>query len=77
MAPISFLFLLTGIWLHVEGDNTPLFDGNGYVTGTDRDGTLIPEMKKFMAAAEARNIVVIFVLWNGAVLRNQVLKKSH
>ena len=61
-----------GIWLHIEGDNTPLFNGDGYVTGTDRDGTLIPEMKKYLDAAQARNILVVFVLWNGAVLRNQV-----
>ena len=58
--------------MHIEGDNTPLFNGDGYVTGTDRDGTLIPEMKKYLDAAQARNILVVFVLWNGAVLRNEV-----
>ena len=42
------------------------------MTGTDRDGTLIPEMKKYLDAAQARNILVVFVLWNGAVLRNEV-----
>lgn len=61
-----------GIWLHIEGDNTPNFDGNGFVTGPDRDGTLISDMKKYLDAAQARNILIIFVLWNGAVLRNQV-----
>jgi len=38
----------------------------------DRDGTLISDMKKYLDAAQARDILVVFVLWNGAVLRNQV-----
>ena len=60
-----------GVWLHVEGDNTPYYDANGYVLGPDRTGTLIPDMKLFLDSAKANNILVIFVLWNGALLRNQ------
>ncbi|XP_057369994.1 mannan endo-1,4-beta-mannosidase-like [Daphnia carinata] len=59
------------VWLHVEGDNTPSYDANGYITAPDRTGTLIPDMKLFLDTAKANNILVIFVLWNGALLRNQ------
>ena len=65
-----YSFLL-GIWLHVEGDNTPAYDGNGFVTGPDRTGTMINDMKAFLDYAQTKNIVVIFALWNGAYLRNQ------
>lgn len=61
----------TGHWLHVEGDNTPAYDSNGFVTGPDRTGTMINEMRSFLDFAQSKNILVIFVLWNGAVLRNQ------
>ncbi|EFX76384.1 endo-beta-1,4-mannanase [Daphnia pulex] len=59
------------VWLHVEGDNTPNYDANGYVLGPDKTGTLISDMKSFLDSAKAKNILVIFVLWNGATLRNQ------
>ncbi|XP_032778625.2 mannan endo-1,4-beta-mannosidase [Daphnia magna] len=57
------------VWLHVEGDNTPRYDANGYVQSPD--GTLFPEMKTFLNTAKANNILVVFVLWNGAYLRNR------
>lgn len=59
------------VWLHVEGDNTPSYDAYGYIIAPDRTGTLIPDMKLFLDTAKANNILVIFVLWNGALLRNQ------
>lgn len=59
------------IWLHVEGDNTPAYDSNGFVTGPDRTGTMINDMKAFLDYAQTKNIVVIFALWNGAYLNNQ------
>jgi mannan endo-1,4-beta-mannosidase len=62
---------LIGVWLHVEGDNTPNYDANGYVLGPDKTGTLFSDMKLFLDSAKAKNILVIFVLWNGALLRNQ------
>lgn len=57
--------------MHVEGDNTPAYDSDGFVTGLDRTGTMINEMRSFLDFAKSKNILVIFVLWNGAVLRNQ------
>ena len=32
---------------------------------------MISEMKSFLDFAQTKNIVIIFCLWNGAVLRNQ------
>ena len=55
----------------MEGDNTPAYDGNGFVTGPDRTGTMINDMKVFLDYAQTKNIVVIFALWNGAYLNNQ------
>lgn len=60
-----------GIWLHVEGDNTPAYDGNGYVTGPDSTGTMISDMRSFLDFAQSKDILIIFALWNGAYLRNQ------
>ncbi|KAF4522256.1 hypothetical protein B566_EDAN011952 [Ephemera danica] len=57
--------------MHVEGYNTPTFDGNGFVTGLDNTGSMISDMRRYLDAAQAQNIVVIFVLWNGAVMSNQ------
>jgi len=55
----------------VEGQNTPAYDSNGYVTGPDRTGTIIDDMRSFLDFAQSQNILVVFVLWNGAVLENQ------
>ena len=55
----------------MEGDNTPAYDGNGFVTGPDSTGTMINDMKAFLDYAQTKNIVVIFALWNGAYLNNQ------
>lgn len=60
-----------GIWIHVEGDNTPNFDANGFVTSPDRTGTLISDLNRFLDVARDNNVFVIPVLWNGAVVRNQ------
>lgn len=57
--------------MHIEGNNTPAWDPSGYVTGPDYGGTLISDMKAFLDFAQSKNIVVIFCLWNGAVLKNQ------
>ena len=65
-------FVLTGIWVHVEGYNTPLFDENGWVTACDSTGDFINDIITFLDAAEASNILVTLTLWNGAVVTNQV-----
>lgn len=59
------------MWLHVEGANTPAFDANGFVTGPDRTGSMINDMRSFLDFAQSKDILVIFVLWNGAVLKQQ------
>ncbi|KAK2723828.1 mannan endo-1,4-beta-mannosidase-like [Artemia franciscana] len=59
------------IWLHVEGENTPKWDSNGYVTAPDASGTLFSDMKRFLNFAQSKNILVIFTLWNGAEMHNQ------
>ena len=62
------------IWLHVEGDHTPIFNESGFVTATDSAGTLISDMRAYLKAAQELDILVFFCLWNGAVLRNAKTK---
>lgn len=50
----------------MEGQFTPNYDGNGYVLGTDRENSLASDMKSFLDSAQSQNVMVIFVLWNGA-----------
>ncbi|KAA0202739.1 Glycosyl Hydrolase 5 [Hyalella azteca] len=59
------------IWVHVEGYSTPNFDSDGYVTACDRTGDFINDVKKFLDAAQANDILVTLTLWNGAVMGNQ------
>lgn len=56
------------MWLHIEGESTPTFNNNGYVTGID--GTLISDMRQYLRAAQKYNILVFFTLWNAAVKQN-------
>jgi mannan endo-1,4-beta-mannosidase len=58
-------------WLHVEGFNTPTFDADGFVTGLDTLGTMISDMREFLDVAQSHNIIVIFSLFNGAVMKNK------
>ncbi len=30
------IFMSKRVWVHVEGDQTPFFDGDGFVVGTDQ-----------------------------------------
>ena len=68
-----YLFLLSGIWLHVEGEQTPSFNGDGYVIGTDASNTLISDLGRFLDFAAANDVLVIPVLWNGALMRQQTV----
>jgi mannan endo-1,4-beta-mannosidase len=54
------------MWVHVDGKNTPAFDGNGYVTGPDSTGTMISDLKSFLDFAQSKQLLVVLVLWNGA-----------
>ena len=56
--------------MHVEGENTPEFDSSGFVTGPDSGRTLINDMRAFLDFAQQKNLLVIFVLWNGAEMKN-------
>ena len=55
-------------WLHCEGSGqSPEWDNNGYVIGTDRKNSLIDELGEFLDYAKSKNILVIICLWNGAM----------
>ncbi|XP_046463076.1 mannan endo-1,4-beta-mannosidase-like [Daphnia pulex] len=54
------------MWVHVDGKNTPAFDGNGYVTGPDSTGTMISDLRSFLDFAQSKQLLVVLVLWNGA-----------
>ena len=62
------------IWLHVEGDKTPQFDADGFGHYTDASNTLISDMCRYLRAAADLDVLVFFVLWNGAVLKNEQTK---
>ncbi|XP_064600905.1 mannan endo-1,4-beta-mannosidase-like [Liolophura sinensis] len=62
------------IWIHIEGAVTPNFDGNGYVTAPDKEGTFLNEMKTYLKKAQEYNILVFFCLWNGAVAQGDHYK---
>jgi mannan endo-1,4-beta-mannosidase len=57
-------------WLFVEGQNIPQFNGQGYVTAPDNTGNLINDATNYVREASKRGIVVIFCLWNAAVMSN-------
>ncbi|KAH3776390.1 mannan endo-1,4-beta-mannosidase-like [Dreissena polymorpha] len=52
------------IWLHIEGDTSPEFTGDGHVSGID--STLVSDLRTFIHSAQRLNILVFIVLWNGA-----------
>ncbi|GFR71926.1 endo-1,4-beta-mannanase 1 [Elysia marginata] len=55
------------LWIHIQGESSPQFDLNGYVTATDRDGTFIDDFKDMLDLAQSYDILVIPTLWNAAV----------
>ena len=61
------------MWLFVEGDSIPKFDtASGKAVATDAAGSLVDDMRKYARYAASRNVFIVFCLWNGAVLRNNV-----
>ena len=48
--------------------SSPLYDGDGYVTGTDSAGSLVADLRAFLDECAAHNILAGLVLFNGAVL---------
>lgn len=65
-----------GFWLHVEGFNTPTFDADGFVTGQDTLGTMISDMSELLDVAQSQNIIVIFSLFNVAVMKNKKMSST-
>lgn len=59
------------VWVHVEGDNNPQFNDDGYVLGTDGSDTLVSDLRKLADVCQANGVFLIPVLWNGALMRNQ------
>ena len=64
-------------WLFVEGSggipswSTDPSNGNHVVVnGTDSAGTLAEDMKKYLQVAASMDILIVWTLWNGAVLRD-------
>merc|ERR1711892_803680 len=54
------------VWVHVEGDVSPLYDDDGFVVGTDRAGTLISDLTSFLDECAKNNIFMGLVLLNEA-----------
>jgi len=61
------------LWIHVEGEATPQFNSDGYVTATDGSNTLISELGRFLDFCASQNVFVVPVLWNGALMRQQTV----
>nr|ADE58569.1 GH5 family protein GH5E [Limnoria quadripunctata] len=59
------------MWVHVEGQNTPSFDGRGMVTACDNTGDFLNDVVQFLDSAQQSNVLVMFTVWNGAVMENQ------
>ncbi|KAK3722347.1 hypothetical protein RRG08_041950 [Elysia crispata] len=55
------------LWIHIQGESSPLFDENGYVIGTDSQGTFINDFQDMLNLAQSYDILVIPTLWNAAV----------
>jgi hypothetical protein len=55
-------------WLHVDGSKSPIFSGDGYVSGISPN--TIPNLKKALDMAADRGIVVILSLWSFDMLQN-------
>eukprot|EP00937_MAST-01D_sp_MAST-1D-sp2_P004792 g4792.t1 len=61
------------MWLFVEGDSIPQLDAaSGQAVAPDAAGSLVSDMRKYARYAASRDVFIVFCLWNGAVLRNNV-----
>jgi mannan endo-1,4-beta-mannosidase len=56
---------------------SPLFDGNGYVTGTDSSNTLIGDLSDLLDYAAGQDVFVILVLFNGALQRSKNVQNLY
>nr|3VUP_A Chain A, Beta-1,4-mannanase [Aplysia kurodai]3VUP_B Chain B, Beta-1,4-mannanase [Aplysia kurodai] len=55
------------LWIHIQGETTPAFNDQGFVTGPDKQGTMLDDMKDLLDTAKKYNILVFPCLWNAAV----------
>ena len=49
------------VWVHVEGENSPQFDDEGFVIGTDASQTLISDLREFLDECQANGIFLDLV----------------
>ena len=50
------------IWLFIEGDNIPAFAADGMVTGTDKAGSLIEELRTYAEYAASMDVFINLVI---------------
>lgn len=62
----SLTFFFVGMWVHVDGGRTPMFNSSGHVTGPGPNTTR--DLLDFVREAKKRNIFVTLSLWNGAAV---------
>jgi len=55
------------VWIHIQGETTPHFSSQGYVTGPDSKGSLLNDIKDLLDTAKKYNVFVFPTLWNCAV----------
>lgn len=55
------------IWLHCGGESTPYMTNNGMTIRLDVRNTFINDVREYLWMARRLNILVILVLWNGAL----------
>ena len=75
--PPFSLSLSTGLFLHMEGQGTPMFGPGGVVVGTDLQQSLIPELMEYLKFAHMNQIYVFICLWNGAFVTPVINERLH
>uniref|UniRef100_K1RJU5 Mannan endo-1,4-beta-mannosidase n=1 Tax=Magallana gigas TaxID=29159 RepID=K1RJU5_MAGGI len=66
-----------GLFLHIEGQGTPMFGPGGTVIGTDLQQSLIPELMEYLKFAHMNQIFVFICLWNGAYVTPVINERLH
>ena len=63
------------VWVHVEGENSPQFDDDGFVIGTDASQTLISDLREFLDECQANGIFMDLV--SKIFCRNEKVEIFH
>ncbi|CAL1540135.1 unnamed protein product [Lymnaea stagnalis] len=61
------LFFPSGLWIHIQGETTPIFDSTGLVTGLDTKGTFIDDIIDLLNLGQQYDVLIFPTLWNAAV----------